>query len=53
MYNSIKMKKIKDEADVGTNNSSKYLKKLAKGIWTNLVFAEKKYLLTKYVEKIK
>ena len=32
---------------------SKYIKKIAKGFWKNLINEEKKFLLVKYLEKIK
>lgn len=51
-YTSLKQKVFKSEGDDKLNNSKKYLKKFAKGIWSNLVAMEKKYVLTRYVEKI-
>ena len=50
-YNEIKLKRMKDGS--GGQNTSKYIKKLAKGLWTNLVSTEKKFPLTKDIEKIK
>lgn len=48
----MKTKRTKDDVIQGLN-SSKYIKKLAKGIWKNLVNEEKKFLLIKYLEKIR
>jgi hypothetical protein len=48
----MKVKKLK-EGSGGVSTSGKYLKKLAKGLWTNLVAAERKFPLSKDIEKIK
>lgn len=45
-YNEMKVKKLK-EGSGGGRTSGKYLKKLAKGLWTNLVAAERKFPLSK------
>lgn len=37
----------------GMTSSGKYIKKFAKGLWTNLVASEKKFPLTKDIQKIK
>lgn len=50
-YNEIKLKRMKEST--GMNTSGKYIKKFAKGLWTNLVASEKKFPLTKDIEKIK
>ncbi len=50
-YNELKAKRMKNESQGNAN--SKYIKRLAKGLWKNLVNEEKKYLVVKYLEKTK
>lgn len=44
-YNELKEKRLRGSVEERASN--KYIKKFAKGIWKNLMAADKKFLLTK------
>jgi hypothetical protein len=50
LYNELKSKISKNENPQIAG--SKYIKKIAKGFWKNLINEEKKFLLVKYLDKI-
>ena len=54
-YSELKVKRMKGSESAGslTSNSGKYFKKLAKGIWKNLMSSEKKFLAIKYLAKVR
>ena len=50
-YNELKEKRLRGVVEQSATN--KYLKKFAKGIWKNWVSDDKKFTLTKQLERIK